>query len=186
MPSAQQGFFARYGWEIAVCAAMLFFIILFIFHTPISKWLDGKTDFVLPESRKSTLVAVTPRAAGKPPRAFGKYERRCREIIEGIYQRPFPSVRPNFLKRSNGFNMELDCYNADLKLALEYQGIQHYKYWPRFHRTMAEFDAQLQRDREKREICRRLGITLVEVPYTVKFDKLEPYIKTQLRNLGRL
>jgi hypothetical protein len=194
MPRKAQGFFGKYGWEIAVALAIIFFIILFLFNKRISKWLDGRTDFTLPGRMRDPVVTIgglggiggrIPSGPPGPPRGpFGKYEERCREIMQAIFQRPFVKARPDFLKRGNGRNLELDGWNKDLKLAFEYQGVQHYKFWPRFHRSMKDFEDQLQRDREKRELCLRAGVRVVEIPYNIKYDKLEQYIREQLRNMG--
>jgi hypothetical protein len=62
---------------------------------------------------------------------------------------------------STGFPIELDIFIEDLKLAIEYQGAQHYKplYWA------SDFTSQTMKDSEKKIICKKHGITLIEVPY---------------------
>ncbi len=163
-----------HSWEIAVGAAILFFLFLSLFYKPISKWLQGKEDFAVGRhvwDRKSIPIAR-------------KNETRCREIFESLYQRPFPSVRPAFLKRANGYALELDGYNKDLKLAFEYQGVQHYKFSPRFHRSEKDFTDQVERDRDKRLLCQKAGVTVLEIPYSIRYEKLESYIREQLRNRG--
>jgi hypothetical protein len=57
--------------------------------------------------------------------------------------------------------MELDVWIPSLKLALEYQGFQHYAW----HFIYGPARFQQMRDLEKREECRKAGITLVAVPY---------------------
>lgn len=62
--------------------------------------------------------------------------------------------------------IELDVYIPSLKLALEYQGIQHY-------RDIHFFGPSLvykKRDAEKRRACMSAGITLIEVPYWWNYD----------------
>ena len=55
-------------------------------------------------------------------------ENWMREVLESLFSTPFPSVRPGFLKRKKtGCNLELDCFSDVLKLAVEYQGTQHYE-----------------------------------------------------------
>ena len=57
------------------------------------------------------------------------------------------------LTYSTGSKVELDIYIEDLKLAIEYQGEQHYKpnYW-----SSAELAAQRNRDEEKRKACKQV------------------------------
>jgi hypothetical protein len=62
--------------------------------------------------------------------------------------------------------MELDGFSEELSLAFEYQGYQHYQR-AHFHRTEDQFKWQLQRDAEKRTLCLRQGVTLIEVPWDV-------------------
>ena len=56
---------------------------------------------------------------------------------------------------SAGANMEFDVYIDDLKLAFEYQGVQHYKpqYW-----TATDFETQQMIDQEKRNACKQVYV----------------------------
>ena len=47
-------------------------------------------------------------------------ENLCRIILEILFDKKFPNIRPDFLKYKNGYNLELDCYNKELKL--QYRG----------------------------------------------------------------
>lgn len=118
----------------------------------------------------------------------GKHESRCRQILEDIYGRKFESIRPDFLKNpKTGRNLELDCYNADLRLALEYDGIQHSKYNKFFHRKgPQQFVDQAKRDLFKDKTVKKMGIDLVRVPHYIRYDDLERFIRTRLKELGRL
>jgi hypothetical protein len=60
--------------------------------------------------------------------------------------------------------MELDGYNQDLGVAFEYQGFQHYQKCY-LHSTEEEFEWQQQKDREKRDLCRKHNVKLIEVPW---------------------
>ena len=74
--------------------------------------------------------SITPH---KTPPSYSKGETECRKVLESIFGKPFPSSRPDFLRNpvTGGIhNLELDCYNHELGLAVEYNGIQHYKFSP--------------------------------------------------------
>lgn len=113
-----------------------------------------------------------------------KTENHCRRIIERRFGRTFPSVRPDFLKNpATGKNLELDIYNSDMKLAFEYNGVQHYKFTPFFHKSYKDFEKQQLHDEYKKKVCARLGIKLISIPYTVKFNDLERWILNECKNI---
>jgi len=116
-----------------------------------------------------------------------KTEEKCRRIIERIYSAKFPSCRPDFLRSPvTGKNLELDCYNERLGIAIEYNGRQHYSYTPHFHKSKKNFYSQVHRDDWKRKRCKEMGIKLIEIPYWISPDKLEAYIKKELRKNKKL
>ena len=113
-----------------------------------------------------------------------KGETECRRVLEKLFEKPFPKIRPDMLRNpitEGENNLELDCYNPELKLAVEYNGIQHYKYVPYFHKTKESFYNQKYRDYVKRDLCKKNGIVLIEVPYTVKVQDIEEYLKKELK-----
>jgi hypothetical protein len=110
----------------------------------------------------------------------------CREYLQRRFNKPFNKIRPDFLKNpvTGGYNLELDCYNADLRLAVEYNGVQHYKYTPYFHRNKDAFTNQKYRDEMKRERCKTHGIHLIEVPYTIPKEKIEKFLEAEILRVG--
>lgn len=113
-------------------------------------------------------------------------ETRTREYLEKYFRKPFPKARPDFMVNTvtgSRYNLELDCYNPELQLAVEFHGIQHYQYTPFFHKSKEAFYNQKYRDEIKRIRCRELGIRLIEVPYT-ELPKLEQYLQNQIKLLG--
>ena len=119
-----------------------------------------------------------------------KGEIECRRVLRSIFAySSFDKHRPDFLRNpvtGNCRNLELDCYEPSLRIAVEYNGAQHYKYIPYFHRTKDAFTNQKYRDEMKRRLCMENGITLIEVPYTVKLRDIDRYIRTELRNYSAL
>ena len=120
---------------------------------------------------------------GKIP-TNSKGEEICRNTLQSIFKQPFEKCRPDFLFNSvTGENLELDMYNKHYGLAVEYNGSQHYKYNAFMHGgSKDKFYAQQYRDKMKRDICKKLGIVLIEVPYTVKHQDIESFLVQKLRN----
>ncbi len=114
-----------------------------------------------------------------------KHEGKCREILEDIfYPHSFPSIRPSFLKNpATGRNLEIDCYNDMIKVGLEYQGVQHRKYTPWYHRSMEDFNKQVERDVFKKNRLREENIFMIYVPDTIKYNELEKYIREKLKEM---
>lgn len=118
-----------------------------------------------------------------------KGEIEARRVLSSIFNRPFGKQRPNFLNNTvtgGNFNLELDCYDEKMKLAVEYNGRQHYDYVPYFHKNKEAFYNQKYRDELKRRMCRDVGITLIEIPYTVKNQDIEKYLVRELKKTGYL
>jgi hypothetical protein len=117
--------------------------------------------------------------SGYTPRIRGRREEECRRIIENITGKPFIKVRPKFLKYPpTGKNLELDGYNEELKMAFEYNGEQHYKFCPFFHKSYEDLYKQRDHDFFKKQKCAEYGIKLITIPYTVK--NLYPYIYSEI------
>jgi len=116
-----------------------------------------------------------------------KGEIECRHVMEDIFKTNFNKARPDFLRNTvtGGLhNLELDCYSDTLRLAVEYNGIQHYKYVPFFHKNKEAFLNQKYRDYMKRQLCKENRIVLIEVPYDVKISDIRSYIINQLKLKG--
>jgi len=108
----------------------------------------------------------------------------CRGVFEAIFNKDFKKARPEWLKNSEGNQLELDGYNAELNLAFERQGEQHYKFPNIFHKTLKGFVSQLSNDQDKGELCDTHGVTLIEVPYWIKYDEYQDYIIKQCKIKG--
>ncbi len=138
---------------------------------------DCRSSITLQDIAKAASEPV-----GKKKRILKKHETRCRAILEDIFQSPFVSIRPDYLKYpKTGKNLELDGYNEDYNIAFEYQGVQHRKYTPMFHQSYQDFLDQLARDDYKKKRCDELGIKVIYIPDTVPYDKLEVYLKEKVK-----
>jgi hypothetical protein len=77
---------------------------------------------------------------------------------------------------------ELDIYLPEYRLALEYNGIQHYEYNDRFHKNgIKDFIHQVMKDKIKYRLCVENGITLIRVKYTIK--NIRQYVYDKLTQL---
>jgi hypothetical protein len=106
--------------------------------------------------------------------------------MEAVWQAPFSKVPPNapkWLKYKNRF-LQLDGYNAKLKIAFEHQGAHHTKHISYYHDTKKKFRELLKRDQKKRQLCKANGVSLFifeEVPNKTKPDRLLEIIAKQAK-----
>jgi hypothetical protein len=175
-----QIFWKKHGYETTLIVCLLFLMFLGIYrHFHKQSGTFGKTCSNLFNGKKRKVIA-------KKRSPDSKGELKCREVLEKVFQKPFNKIRPDFLRNPvtsqllGSRNLELDCYNDELGLAVEYQGAQHYEYIPFFHKNKEAFQNQKYRDYVKRTICEKNGIYLIEVPYTVHVDKIESFLLDKL------
>jgi hypothetical protein len=134
-------------------------------------------------------VGSVPEFENPNGRVNSRGERECRKCLEFWFKVPFPPNRPNFLKNpESGSNLELDCYNKEFNLAVEFNGEQHYRFPHKHITTYEEFAAQARRDIFKKEQCDRNGVHLIVVPYHVKNipEFIRKRLPIHLRNLAIL
>jgi hypothetical protein len=112
-------------------------------------------------------------------------ERECRRVLQELFNQPFNRARPNFLRNpiNKKFNLELDCYNENYNLAVEYNGAQHYKFIPYFHKNREAFLNQKYRDELKKRLCNENNVMLIEVPHTVKIKDIKKYLMKKLAEI---
>ena len=114
----------------------------------------------------------------------GESEQVCRGFFERVFKAKFPKQRPEWLVNPfSGGQMHLDGYSKKLKLAFEFNGPQHYVFYPKYHRKYEDFVKQQERDSIKSELCKKNGITLIIVPYTLDYDEFQDYIIEEYRRL---
>jgi hypothetical protein len=103
-------------------------------------------------------------------------EKLSNYIFEYLFDKPFITVRPIWLKTENTNRLEIDIFNEELKLCAEYNGLQHYKYVSFYHKTEAIFEELKTRDKIKKELILKKGYNFIEIPYTIKYENLCKYI----------
>jgi very-short-patch-repair endonuclease len=84
--------------------------------------------------------------------------------------------------------MELDLYNAELKLAVEYDGPHHYSFPNEYHATLEEFQQQHARDVLKDARCAERAVKLIRVKCgqgpAVEVQEVLPEIRAWLSAAG--
>lgn len=96
-------------------------------------------------------------------------EELCCKIFEEYLERQvLVNRRPNFMRNpETGRNLELDVYDPITKVAIEYNGVQHYEPTAHFNMDRDSVNKQAERDVIKAKLCKDNGIKLIVVPYTV-------------------
>jgi hypothetical protein len=150
---------------------------------PIKYEVDVKSEVVqdlqiYPSNQEDTSIRSISEPTERKSSKRSKGEQATLTALYNITGKTFITIRPNFLKNpETGRNLELDCYNHDLKLAVEYNGIQHYNY-PNFaYKTENDWIQQVRRDDFKRRSCDKHGIYLITVPHSVPNYKIEDYLR---------
>lgn len=165
------------GFELLLIITIAFIFFYWFFFTRNKKFGTYSLDYDYnPYMKKSKKYF-----SSSPKSSKGEVE--CRRVLQKIFGKPFPNQRPKYMFNSvTGHNLEIDCYNEQLKLGCEYHGRQHYEYVPFMHKTKDAFRNQQYRDQMKIQICNKLGIKLIIVPYKIKIQNIENYIKNKLNN----
>ncbi len=164
---------------VLVGLALLFIILLILKYTFRELFKPNPT-FERLHKKTSNELFDEKRAPNE-----SKGEIQSKEMAKLIFGKEFTKVRPDFLNNAvTGHNLELDIYNPEIKLAIEYNGRQHYDFVPFFHKNREAFLNQKYRDEIKRMKCKENGIQLIEIPYTVKLEDIETYIRIEAKKRG--
>lgn len=112
-------------------------------------------------------------------------ETLCKQALRRIFKNyEFKTIRPNWLKNpETGKNLEIDLYCKELNLGIEYNGLQHYVFPNKFHKTREEFIAQVRRDQFKKKMCNLHKLNLIVVPYKIRKEYIELYIRKKLKKI---
>lgn len=154
-----------------LCLSFLTIVYLvYIIYSGIEPWRFIVDDYE---------IAFIPSTVDK--RSTSISEEFVREIFQNYFQKPFVKTRPSWLIYQNGLPLELDGFNEELKLAFEYNGIQHYQFPNFFMKTYDEFQGQKEKDQYKLEMCEKMGVSLIVIPYTIKPYYVRKYVVNQIQ-----
>ena len=166
------------SWLEAVVVVILAVVILLMFYGNLLTFSASASNSVATVSEPVSLKLEV-----RSPTAVveSRGEAETRAALVRIFAKPFVKIRPSFLVNpETNRRLELDCYNEELRLAVEYSGIQHYVFPNHFHRTKSDFDAQQRRDQYKLLQCQHHGVRLLIVPYTIARPMIEAFLRQQL------
>jgi len=184
----------NHGWHILLCLLLLTFVILFFINYNSNR--EEGTGMTMSDIYQHFLSLIFRPAVSRPAGSTSRRptrrsqtssgEFRCKEFIEFFFQKSFQKIRPDFLKNPvTGENLELDLYNDELKLAVEYNGAQHYHYNSFMHKNSKDrFQNQQYRDLIKKDLCAKEGIRLIVVPYTIETDEIAAFLFKEFKALG--
>ncbi len=161
-----------------VCITILFLVVCVI----------STTLYTISRKTNKHALRTTSKTKKKTRKSkISKLEREVDDALKTIFPTfKFVKTRPQFLKNpATKRNLELDFYCAELKLAFEVNGIQHYKYTPYFHRKgINDFHYQEERDDLKKSLLRKKGVVLITVPFNID-TTAKKYIENRLLGLNR-
>ena len=106
-----------------------------------------------------------------------------RKIFEIGFNAKFVRCRPIWLVNRSGYRLELDGYNDDLKIAFEYNGLQHKKEIYLFHRRRG-FLESVANDDIKKKLCKRCGVFLIIIDCDINFEDISKFIFDECIKLG--
>lgn len=114
-------------------------------------------------------------------------ETRCLSFLQSYFPNEKWEIKykhPDIRNPSTGRSLELDLYCINLKLAIEYNGPQHYI--PHFYNgNGGKLPAQMDRDFTKSKKCEELGITLIDIPNLNDGDvNIESFLEKHLTHRG--
>jgi hypothetical protein len=148
--------------------------------------IDTCEDIEYPKTGNEPNIDFTPEVpvyADHTGRKTEKWKREgeCRRILEMIYGVPFPKSYPEWLfNDKTGKQLELDGFCEPLRLAFEHMGEQHYIPHHRFNKSVEDYYAMVYRDNRKVDLCQEKKVFLMIIPYHIKFDQLENFIRHHL------
>jgi hypothetical protein len=146
----------------------------------------------------SLLFGSTPAKTHNKRFASAGEQFACEAFEEYLDREVDVGVRPNFLRNEETKrNLEYDCYDKITKVAVEYNGEQHYMYVPNYHRSYQEYIKQVRHDVLKQELSKQHGVRLLVVPYTAgtvgsrypnveeRRDMIRRYVHDELNKIYR-
>jgi len=172
-------------YEIFVCLIVLILLVCMLTR---EGYRGGRDNF--PMRVPNPLFRRRTRAHGKIQRELPKdhykdlkkYPRSKSEAavirhIEQLTRKPFPTVVPAWL------GYELDGYNAELGIAVEFSGPLHTA-WTPTREPYQDYFTRVMRDRLKLKVCAENNVKLIVVDASLPRDHWRNYVASRLYDFG--
>lgn len=104
------------------------------------------------------------------------------EILESITGEKFPTVNPDWLVWK-GRTLELDGYSDKLKIALEFSGPLHTKWYPEME-PYEKYYERIVKDIVKRKLTKKHNVKLIVVDISLPKTQWRNYIMSRLYDIG--
>jgi very-short-patch-repair endonuclease len=98
-------------------------------------------------------------------------EKKVYELLRALY--PFAKIPREFFVKYHGESLRFDFVIPHLKVAVECQGEQHYRYVAHFHQTHQGYRHAKWHDSLKQEWAELNGWVLIDIPYNSVPEKHE-------------
>lgn len=103
--------------------------------------------------------------------------------LESITGAKFPTVCPNWLVYK-GKKLELDGYNAKMKIGLEFSGPLHTK-WNASYEPYEKYFERIVKDKVKRKVCKKRGVYLITIDMSLPPHHHRNYLKSRIWDLSQ-
>lgn len=183
-------FWDENGWTIififSVVTIFMVWLLRGVFRIQGSSDVNGMSILERIFNPRPVIITTPVRRSQRGVQKESKGEMECRKFAEFYFQKPFIKSRPSFLTNPITNNaLELDVYNDELRLAIEYNGSQHYQFNRMMHQNSRDrFQNQQYRDYIKKNLCKENGIELIIVPYTIKVEDIATFLCEELKKRG--
>ena len=109
---------------------------------------------------------------------ISKFQRQIYDWLRELY----PSFSMELEKHIPKTNQRIDIYIENLTLAVECDGIQHFKPVGFYVKTIEQWDKMIESDKIKNKVLEEAGITVLRIPYNHKLKSAED-LKTLINSL---
>jgi len=152
------------------------------------KFLSDYFDELRNERNKIYMQLCSNDAYGSAPMYYEKYAKNIKknnirwkseyklyQIVRSLYPDAIYQYKSQWLQKQS-----LDIFIPSLNVAIEYQGLQHYKPVEYFGDNKA-YDDLVERDKIKKQLCERNGVDLIEWTYNIPISEIT--VKQKLKVL---